>query len=63
MPRTTPRHAGEYRPGHDVALALAGRTTGRHQAAPAEPVDVSLAEILEPYAPAGFPGFPPVVAR
>ncbi len=58
------QHAGDYRPFRDDALALAAQATGRHAAGPAEPVDVTLAELHEPVVPpAGFPGFPSVVAR
>lgn len=52
-----PRHAGGYSMSHDVARALAGRSHGRHATGPADPVDVTLADLLEPVAPAGFPGF------
>lgn len=58
-----PRHAGAYRPARDVALALAGPAAGRHRAGPAEPLGVSLADMIEPVVPpAGFPGFPHVPA-
>lgn len=59
-----PRHAAGLNAVRDVVLALGGASAGRHAAAPAEPIDVSAAELLAPVVPdPSFPGFTPAGAR
>ena len=62
--RRQPRHSAGFKPLRDVTLALGGPSSGRHSAGPAEPVDVSVAELLAPVVPdPSFPGFTTAGAR
>ena len=64
LPGRQPRHSAGLKPLRDVTLALGGPSSGRHSAGPAQPVDVSAAQLLAPVVPdASFPGCSPVVVR